>query len=228
MSVKKLLLLAAAGSAVVGATAFAGGVDSTYSAPMAATAPTSYFYVQGNVGYASTGFADSYGPFAGNWTKGNGGFTWGVDAGYMWTQNLGLEVGYYMFPKASGTMTAASGIPGAATSNDQWALYGAAKFAVPVYPNMDIYGKAGVGYNRNNWTVGNASSSNHKWGFVGGAGVDYTFDNNVFLDVQYMYFQGNGQDFNGYVDSVSTVVHEYLKQQLQKLLSRHLVMRVRK
>lgn len=210
MSVKKLLLLAAAGAAVVGTTAFAGGVDSTYSAPMAATAPTSYFYVQGNVGYATTDWANEYGDWVGSWSKGNGGFTWGVDAGYMWTQNLGLELGYYMFPKATGSVTATGaaesripGVLGDSVSDDQWAVYGAAKFAVPVYPNLDIYAKAGVGYNRNNHSIAGVSTSYHKWGFVGGAGVDYTFDNNVFVDVQYMYFQGDNSATN-WVAPVST------------------------
>lgn len=191
MSVKKLLILAAASAATMGATAaFAGGVDSTYSAPMATTAPTSYFYVQGNVGYATTGWKDAVGAANGtSWKKGNGGFTWGVDAGYMWTQNLGLEVGYYMFPKASYTNTTSQAI-----SNDQWAVYGAAKFAVPVYPNLDVYAKAGIGYNRNEQNVAGTKTNFHKWGFVGGAGVDYTFDNNVFLDVQYMYFQGQNKN----------------------------------
>lgn len=188
MSVKKLLVLAAATAATMGATsAFAGGVDSTYSAPMAATAPTSYFYVQGNLGYAGTNWKSGSDAAATNWSNGNGGFTWGVDAGYMWTQNLGLEVGYYMFPTAKAT------VAGAGAKAQQWAMYGAAKFAVPVYPNMDIYAKAGLGYNRSELSgsiTGNTNAKYHKWGFVGGAGVDYTFDNNVFLDVQYMYFQG--------------------------------------
>lgn len=203
MSIKKLLVLAAAGVATMGVTsAMAGGVDSTYSAPMAATAPTSYFYVQGQVGYATTNWQKQLDSGSTNWTKPNGGFTWGVDAGYMWTQNLGLEVGYFMFPEASNSGTVLGVANG---SIDSWALYGAVKFAVPIYPNLDIYAKAGVSYNRAKWggtgtltgTSGAATTvpvTYHNWGFVGGAGVDYTFDNNIFVNVQYMRFAGNNND----------------------------------
>lgn len=190
MSVKKLLVLAAAGVATVGVTsAMAGGVD-TYSAPVAVTAPTSYFYVQGQLGYAQTNWENQLGGT--NWSKGNGGFTWGADLGYMWTKNLGLELGGFWLPKAE------NGTDGTDTidSIKTWTMYGAVKFAVPVYPNLDLYAKAGVGYNHSTFdTTGtpfvySADQSYHHWGFVGGAGADYTFDNNVFLNVQYLRFAG--------------------------------------
>jgi opacity protein-like surface antigen len=195
MSVKKLLVLAAASVATLGATAaMAGGVD-TYSAPVAVTAPTSYFYVQGQVGYAQTDWKEMLGGT--NWSKGNGGFTWGADIGYMWTKNLGLELGGFWFPKATNGQDDDGDT---IDSIKSWALYGAVKFAVPVYPNMDIYAKAGLGYNRAKWegtnvgTTTDSEATKHHWGFVGGAGVDYTFDNNVFLNVQYMRFSGKTEN----------------------------------
>ena len=200
MQLKKTLSLAITGS-ILSTLAYAGSADQNSNELMPA-AQSSYVYIQGNVGYASTSWENGLvSNTTTNWSNGNGGFTWGVDAGYMWTKNLGLELGYFMFPSASWTGS------GLTTDLDQWAFYGAAKLALPICNNIDLYTKIGVNYNRGKFSQPSSSITSHKWGLLAGAGLDYTFSNNVFIEAQYLYFQGdygNGNSSPLPVSGVST------------------------
>jgi len=142
MSVKKLLVLTAAGIVSLGMTAaLAGGPD---------VAPADNgVYVDLNLGYA---FQDWEG--IGNILGGVGFVTWGdnaqggfagsVDLGYQWNQYLAAEFGYWYLPQAN--FTVLPGGVGASGSINNYALYLAAKFMAPVMDNLDLFFKAGLAY----------------------------------------------------------------------------------
>lgn len=198
MSVKKLLILAAA--SVVSASALAGGVDTTYSAPVASSAaPASNLYVQVQAGYAQTDWKKQSSVTA-NWSKGNGGLAYGVDVGYAWNRNLALEIGGFNLAKVKNN--------GDTSTIKNYVAYGAVKLSVPVYDSVDLYTKVGVGYNRakiaGTTITGLAAAGTYKqWGFTGGVGVDYSFGNNVFANIQYMKFAGKERNASRQVTSPS-------------------------
>lgn len=135
MSVKKLLILTAAGIASLGVTAaFAGGPDVAVA--------DNGVYVDVNLGYA---WADwSYvvpGTAAIVWGDNNtGGFTIGGDIGYQWNQYLAAEFGYWYLPTVSFTDTTVG------NNLYNYALYLAMKFMAPITDNFDIFFKGGVAY----------------------------------------------------------------------------------
>jgi outer membrane protein W len=190
----KKLIAIAAGLAVASA-AVAGGMDSSYSAPAVAVAsPATNLYVQAQLGFAQTNWKNqTNSTSAVNWDKGNGGFAWGADIGYSWTKNLAVELGGFMLPKATATAT----VPSLGSDTAKTLLgYAAVKFSVPVMSNVELFAKAGLGYNRTkvegDFAGARLASSGtyHHWGFMGGIGADYSFGNNLFASVQYLRFSG--------------------------------------
>ena len=174
----KLIIAAASAATIAVSSAVAGGMDtSSYSAPAAVAAPATNLYVQAQLGYGQSNWK-SHAASGTSWKNGSGGFAYGLDIGYSWTKNLAVELGGFKLKNAVDN-----------TNNityKNWVGYAAVKFSVPVMQNVDIYAKAGLGYNH----AKQGSTSYHHYGFVGGLGADYDLGNNLFLNVQYMRFAG--------------------------------------
>jgi len=213
MSVKKLLLLTAAGIASVGMTtlAVAGGPD-------VAPAPADNgVYIDVNLGYAWHDWQNTLGNFVGNiaafegatgvtnWgSNANGGFAVSPDFGYQFNRFVAIEGGYWYLPQASasGTVTTPDGDFPVSGNIDNYALFLVAKFMAPVYENWDLFMKAGLAYRYSSFSGGNANFNNVGIGvftaivptFSGG--VQYTYDQNWRFNVMYTYIASNSTGNN--------------------------------
>lgn len=210
MSVKKLLVLTAAGLAAIGATAaMAGGPD--HMAMPSEPAFQNSVYLDGHVGYTQS-----------NWTNfnannvvgaratslfvptrnGKGGVTGGVDLGYNITQHIAAEAGWFYIPqvKSEGSgstidsLVNASSVKGTLHS---WFAYMAAKLTVPVMENFDLFGKIGVAYRSIKYsphnTIAGVTSHGHYWAPVFATGLQYTFAEAWMVGAQYMHLPGNSE-----------------------------------
>jgi len=199
MSVKKLLLLTAAGIASVGATAFAGGPDQ-----MPAPVFQPNIYVEGNVGYVrsnwslvnplinpfSTGVVNTTGNDA------NGGFTFGFALGYNFIKHFSGELGWDWIPQANGTagrLAAPNGL-----NVDSWVIYLAGKLDVPLMDNVDLFGKLGAAYRSLSWggagAIGvglNPSGNTGYWSPMFGAGLQYSWNDNFYILAQWKHIMSN-------------------------------------
>ena len=214
MSVKKLLILGAAGLAAIGATAvLAGGPD--HMAMPAEPAFQNSVYLDLDLGYAQSDWSNFnasrligasgnslYAPTS----AGKGGFSVGADLGYNITRHIAVEGAWYYLPEVNAAVTALGRnatnniAAGNTTSAHSWLAYTAAKLSVPVADNVDLYGKVGVGYRALTYTfapgtpaVVNADSlagNGHYWAPVFGTGVQYNWGA-WMLGAQYLYVPGN-------------------------------------
>ncbi|OGT32708.1 MAG: hypothetical protein A3C44_00325 [Gammaproteobacteria bacterium RIFCSPHIGHO2_02_FULL_39_13] len=209
MSVKKLLVLSAAGLAAIGATAvMAGGPD--HMAMPAEAAFQNSIYVEGHVGYAQSNWKN----FNSNeWmgasatsiytpsTNGKGGITGGADLGYNITRHIAVEGGWFYIPQVKGagtgivvnTFSAATALTGTINS---WFAYTAAKLSVPVMDDLDLFGKVGVAYRGLTYspnTIQGVTGHGHYWAPVFGTGIQYTLNDAWLFGAQYMYLPGNSE-----------------------------------
>ena len=211
MSVKKLLILTAAGVASVGATAatMAGGPDK-----MAAPAPVeSYFYVEGSIGYAFQDYTNQTGnafspvgvpvsrPTGGPQGDGaSGGLVYGGDFGYMFNQYIGLELGWTYLPQFVETFPPGGGRPGFPTGlelHNTGAAWGVFKLVAPLTQSFDAFFKAGVSYKYGTFifqgipvATGGPKVLIQEWRPVFGAGVTYNFAEEWTAAVSWMHFMG--------------------------------------
>src|SRR3990167_10467743 len=211
MSVKKLLVLSAAGLAgICASSAMAGGPD-TMAAPMAPEY-TQSVYLEGAFGYVQTDWAnDSNNGVMGATASslfnpnshGKGYLTAAADLGYNFTKNIALEGGYIYLPSTSGGSTSATknGIQaGGGMTIRSWAAYLAAKLSVAVVENIDLFGKIGVAYRKLNYSLNGSSvgnftaltSNGHYWTPIFMTCAEYTWGN-WLLGAQYTYLPANNQ-----------------------------------
>lgn len=186
MSVKKLLVLSAAGVATMAlsAAAFAGGPD---------TAAKNGIYVEGGVGYVYENFHDLNSTFYNS--NQTGDFAAVVDAGYRWNQYLALEAGWFWLGTADVTNTN--------IEVDNWAVYGAVKLMAPIMHNLDAFFKAGVAYRDSSASanVGGTTIRDDATDVVPmfAGGVQYDIPQyNLFVAGQYAYI-GRLRDNGGVV-----------------------------
>ena len=171
MSVKKLLLLIAAGATSIAMTsALAGGPD--VAPPPAPMASDTGVYLTGNVGYARVNWRGVFGPKFSR--RGKGGFAYGFDLGYQWNQYLAAELGWFYLPKVR--VSAGGQIK-------SWFAYLAAKLMAPVGDNFNVFLKGGVAYRRIRLPSGRANV----WRPLFGGGFMYTFNQSWMFNVQYLY-----------------------------------------
>jgi opacity protein-like surface antigen len=207
MSVKKLLVLSAAGAAAVGMTAvaMAGGPDQVV--PVAAPpAPISGVYLEGNLGYARVNWGDTIGVDNSvvNWnTDGSrnlrGGITFGFDLGYQWNQYWAAEIGWYYLPATTLAHPNLTTITGSTISADSfktrsWAAYLAAKIMIPLMmvPGSALYFKGGVAYRRIRFSnsLQFSDTNAYKWTPMFAVGLQWMFMHSWIFDLQYMRFVG--------------------------------------
>ncbi|MCB1827241.1 MAG: outer membrane beta-barrel protein [Coxiellaceae bacterium] len=229
MSLKKLLIMTAAGAATLGTTAaMAGGPD-----VMAAPAPVdSYFYVEANVGYAFQNYVNQASaavgtvgvqilPLSGVQGDGaSGGLVYGADFGYMFNQYIGLELGWTYLPRFANTFVSnvtagATGLMGVSLRN-AGAAWGALKLVAPLTENFDAFFKAGVSYKYGSLVFAGAEQTPptgsvsgvdkmREWRPVMAAGVSYGFAEDWMASVSWTHFWG-GSTYAISAPAVSTDV----------------------
>jgi opacity protein-like surface antigen len=194
MSIKNTIVLAAAGLAVAGTSAFAGG--GMCPTPVNRTG----VYVEGNIGvvWKNYGKHSTFGNGTISYVDHNTALALGGDVGYMWTNYLGLEFGGFWFQssKINAAGTAAHPLYVVNSELKTWAAYLAAKLMVPVgmvNDNLYAFAKAGVGYQHTEGTLGFAphfgtNGKAHSWVPAFAVGMDYFMNSNLMLNLQYMYF----------------------------------------
>ena len=192
MSVKKLLVLTAAGIASVAASAaFAGGPD-VMAPPAPAWQPN--IWLEGDIGYARTDWRrQAVNPFVlAGLRNGRGGFTYGFDIGYMFYKYLGVEFGWFSLPRVRGT--ASGNNPWDAATGlrlTSWFFYLALKISVPLFDNVNAFGKIGGVYRALRWrgTVGGLSTrfNRNYWNVYLAVGIQYHFDPNWSVKVTYIH-----------------------------------------
>jgi opacity protein-like surface antigen len=202
MSIKKLLVLAAAGLA--SSAALAGHVGYT-AAPAPAMYDNTGVYLEGLVGYNRYAFEDSYGTLPdgswGSWDNGTGNWAFGADIGYQFHRYMSVELGGIYTLRVSGIYTPEDST-GDSYKMNPWYAYLAGKLAVPVYDNVSVFTKLGVGYQRTKFS--SDSSDTHKESATGamfGAGVTYNFTPAVYMSGQWLRFTGKVKD--GYTDNTA-------------------------
>jgi len=217
MSVKKFLVLSAAGvAALAAAAAQAGGPD-----VMAAPAPAgdSGIYVDVDAGWVQSNWSNFWGGglntapmVAGGRGTGSvtsnarSGFTWGGDLGYQFNRHFSAELGWYKLPTAAGSQGLVIPMAGfAGLQIRSWALYFAGKISVPVYDDIDLFGKAGLAW-RNLSYSGTSMSlpgvtnilgrTGHYWAPFLGFGGQWWITPEWSVNVQYLHIPAYTRNAN--------------------------------
>lgn len=188
MSVKKLLILAAAG--VVSTSALAGGA-SNYSAPASMSSEDQVgLYVGVNAGWANTMWKNQVGTASGASWNDNNGFVGGVDVGYSFNENLALELGGLWLSKVKYNNSGTSSLK-------TWDMYLAGKGTVDLYEDLNAFGKFGVAYNHSNIGTGatlpstlTTTGNHNSWEPLFAVGLGYDFAQDWNVNAQYMYIMG--------------------------------------
>lgn len=183
MSVKKLLLLCAAGLASAATIdAYAGGPD---VAPAPSYAP-SYegIYIQGDLGYALSRWDEVVGYSASD----SGSFTAGGAVGYQFTRYLAAEFGGFWIDR----VRVATPVTLGRVRVTDWFLYLAGKLMAPLpwVDNLDVFFKAGGAYREVDPRGGPRVEL---WRPVFGGGLMYWVNENWYVKGQYLYVPGNSR-----------------------------------
>lgn len=190
MSVRKNLVLAAAGVVAMGAASMtlAGGGDSM-AAPAAVPAAQfqRFAYAELGGGYTITNY-DKYNGSA-NVADNNGGFGFGGALGYQFMPNFAIEAGASYVPTFDQVQS------GGTYDVKSWMAYGAARINAAVSDKMGVFGKLGYGY-RNLESGANNKDANY-WKPVAGLGVSYDVMNNLYATAQYMFMLGDYDNDGG-------------------------------
>ena len=205
MSVKKILLLGAAGVAAVSMTAaLAGGFTQEPATPAAENG----YYIEGHLGYARQNYFDNENwanaasgagnGFDNNNSNASGGFAAGVDAGYKINRHYAVELGWFYLPTVNVMPSTSAG-----SNLTSWALYLAAKYMMPLpwMNSTDVFFKLGVAYR--DATLSSAAgtlygTTKNTSTFVRpmfATGLDYSFSDTWSGIIQYAYFMGANNSF---------------------------------
>lgn len=199
MSIKKLLILSAAGlAAVSSAVAFAGGPDAMGPAnAQPACSDAMYqpaFYIDADGGY---NFAN-YNNFIGTSTATNNYYGSGVgggDIGVQFNNYMGLELGSYYLGEVGNSTT----------GRTSYTVYGAGKFSVPVpyVAGLNTFAKVGVAWvgqnNNGSFPAATTTGSQDYWAPIFGAGFDYAIAqvSGLSVNLQWLRVSGSGSVTTG-------------------------------
>jgi len=212
MSIKKILILAAAG--VASSTALAGGPVKYTTAPAVAATPTSAsnsrgVYIEGMGGYNQYAFKNGYGDTfmptiddpgyeSLGWKHGSGNLGFGAAVGYQIDQYFAAELGgiYTLQAKYNYQLERVYPAEGYTFKFKPWYAYLAGKVSVPVYDNISVFAKLGAGYQKVKIDSDNAdvSTSRSNWAPMFGAGVAYNITPAIYVDGQWLRFTGKIKD----------------------------------
>ncbi len=163
------------------------------------------FYIDGNVGYASTNWLNS-GLFPSivvpnfslnfdNFKNGRGGFTYGMDVGYLFNRCIGVEMGGMVLPQVSAKyiINTVPNITITGTDNiSNWLVYSAGKFILPIN-KFDVFFKAGAAYRDVKFRGQDEHNNNldlNGLSFIGGSGAEYHLNSSWSIAAQWMYVSG--------------------------------------
>ena len=197
MSVKRLLILAAAGIATMSASAaFAGGPDNVAMPAMPAFQPS--YYVDVNVGVQNSNWERTSKHRNGGYTGGTDfpsatTFIFGGDLGYQYSRHWAVELGGYFAPKK---------LSGKNSNSDTMTVrthfyYLGVKPSIDLglIDNVKLFGKFGVA--RKGLKYAGATGANGSWnGFtsywtpVFALGAEYAINHDWCAHFQYMFVPG--------------------------------------
>ncbi len=110
-----------------------------------------------------------------------------VFGGYDFTPNLGVEAGYTHLRDVDDDYTIGNGR--AYTTSGGKRAYVAAKFTKPLNEQFSLYGKAGLGYQKSDFSISSpafsTSTSDTRNGLYGGIGAQYNLSKQVALTLEY-------------------------------------------
>jgi len=211
MSVKNKLLVLAAGVAAIAVTAAQAGGPGVMAAP----APVdSGIYVDVDAGSAQSNWSNFWagamnpapmGVPPGTVTShGRSGFTIGGDLGYQFNRHFSAELGWYKLPTVAGSAPIAP-IAMNALQTRSWILYFAGKLSVPVYDDIDLFGKAGLVWRNLSYSGSSAANpifaagigrTGHYWAPFLGFGGQYKITHEWSVNVQYLYIPAYTRNAN--------------------------------
>ncbi len=181
--------------AVVDTTA--GGFSGTTIPQIAPTQPNQGIYADGLVGYGISNWSSSPALNPSNTVTNDGnGAVFGGDLGFSFNSYLGTEMGAYYIPTVNETIN--GGQPGTGTL-DSWAAYFAGRLMFPISREYNLTGflKVGPVFRRviasgqpggNNPSISSEALSG--WKTLVGAGLQYRWNTDWLVSLQYLYFQG--------------------------------------
>jgi opacity protein-like surface antigen len=183
---KKLIL------AAVAATVATAGFAGSYATPAASQpATTQNAYVELAGGYALTNYVKFHNKTAANYKNDNGGFAFGVDAGYVFMPHFGAEVGFMMpFTKTEFAANTKNKV-------SQYSFYGAGRLETSLgQPNFNLFALAGLGYTsqKDKASAAGTEVKSSGFGFVGGFGADYEVAQNVTVGAKYLRLAGKNDN----------------------------------
>ena len=200
MSVKKLLILAAAGVASLGFTAaFAGGAEAVCPACPAEPAFNPFLYVEGGGGYAWSPY-DKYLHIDGvgdNLTNDHNFWTADGDVGYQFHPNFAIEFAGYYISEGDWKDADFNGNDVGGGNFSSYLLTLGGKVTAPVYKvngenKVDIFGKLSAGYRDLSSDTDEVDLANGDyWTPVFAAGIDYNINQNFYVAAQYIYVPAN-------------------------------------
>lgn len=197
---KKTLCVLATASAFAATAAIAGGPG-----PMAPPAPMSVagVYINANAGYGSWGInAPS--------DVDHSGFMFGANLGYQFNEYFAVEAGYMYLPEVKGTTTIFGN-----TFNvqiDNYAIVAALKAMYPFTPEWSIFAKLGTAYTHGSVSVNGSGSlaDQSQWNFYAAAGVEYSFNPNVSVNVQAVVIPTGNDYLETYWGGMAGVTYKFL------------------
>jgi len=176
-----------------------------------------FLYLQANIGYANNPWKSSFGPFTYpnstaqvNWRNGNGGFVYGFNIGYHAYKHLGVEAGYFSLPCAKLTTNNIEEYGFSKSrfyTND---IYLAARSLLPITNSLQAFTKIGI---NSKIITGSRKDFNNAWhyhepivfGPMFSAGLQYMINNNIGLNLQYLFFGGKVYKINAIQNSATKI-----------------------
>lgn len=125
-------------------------------------------------------------------SNGHGGATFGTDVGYQINKYLGLEGGWYYLPQVRGNSDIDPGLPPLIVKS--WVAYLALKLMAPIWGKLYVFGKIGGSYRYLRYSDsasivgGFGGQTNQFWSVMFATGLQYWFDQNWSVSLQYLHF----------------------------------------
>lgn len=212
MSIKKILILAAACSLTIGSSCYAGGPDAMHASS------DMKVYVDGHFGYLLQDWnkeiaeeATIWASPAGMFSNNHGGIAGGADIGIQLLNHFAVELGSFYLPRIKGQVNGSPNIGGVGCGDTcvtgkqyNWMAYAAGKLSVPLsYVNgVDIFAKVGAAarfLSNVDQEVINYGGAFHNWSAIFGAGAEYSLSQTgVKFGFQWLYLPraGGGPSIN--------------------------------
>ena len=174
--------------------------------PIESSKTYSGFYIEGVAGWTASRWTDSLNYIfqsqtSSQFSKLDGGFTYGGDIGYKWNNYFSIEAGALGLPNVNYTIQSATDTYTAYDSGtiSSWLVDIAGKVTLPIAPisGLDLFGKFGIAYRAGKFTDneifnGEINTLNQPSVFnilepILGGGLQYHINANWSLSAQYLF-----------------------------------------